>query len=162
MGVLVYTPDEVMNVGLKVAGMSTVRQKRLRRKTLIRDFKSFYGASPVVLAAIWVDLQITPSEPDRIKIRKKAVNLKNFLRSYEFLHQYKTEAQRKVTGGHTRKTTRRWCWYFVEWIRALKVLKVRASCWSPLTAYCKDSLLIFVPSTDQNEIAVVDPFYSQC
>jgi len=125
MGVLVYTPDEVMQVGLKIAGMSTERQKRLRRKTLLCDFKACYGASPVVLAAIWVDLQITPSEKDRINLRKKAVNLKNFLWSYEFLFQYKTEAQRKVSGGHTRKTLRRWCWYFVERIRALKILKIK-------------------------------------
>ena len=79
---------------------------------------------PKVLAEIWVELQINPIEEDRIHVRKNTVNVKNFLKTYKFLHQYPTEIQRKVNTGHTRKTNRNWTCYFIERIKALKEHKV--------------------------------------
>ena len=77
-----------------------------------------------MLAEIWVELQINPIEDDRIHVRKNTVNVKNFLKAYKFLRQYPTEIQRKVNTGHTRKTNRKWTWYLIERIKALKEHKV--------------------------------------
>jgi hypothetical protein len=122
--VLVYTPDEMMEIGLRLEGTSIERQRRQQTAALIDDFKGCYGVHPRVLAEIWVDLQINPIEADRIQLRKNTVNVFNFLKTYKFLHQYPTEVQRKVNTGRTRKTNRQWTWYFTERIKALKKHKV--------------------------------------
>jgi hypothetical protein len=42
--------------------MTVARQKKQNRANLLDDFKSLYGSKPVVIAQMWVDLQITPEE----------------------------------------------------------------------------------------------------
>ena len=121
---MVYTVDEMMEIGLRLEGATIERLGRQQRKTQIDDFKGCYWVHPKVLAEIWVELQINPIEEDRIHVRKNTVSVKNFLKTYKFLHQYPTEIQRKVNTGHTRKTNRNWTWYFIERIKALKEHKV--------------------------------------
>jgi uncharacterized protein involved in tolerance to divalent cations len=86
--VTVYTVNELMEIGLLLEGESIERQKRQQRKTLVDDFKACYGVHPKVLAEIWVELQINPTEANRIQIRKNSVNVVNFLKTYKFFHQY--------------------------------------------------------------------------
>ena len=122
--VVVYTVDEMMEIGLRLEGASIERQRRQQRESMIDDFRGCYGVHPKVLAEVWVELQINPTEANRIRVRKNSVNVKKFLKTYKFLHQYPTEIQRKVNAGHTRKTNRKWTWYFIERIKALKEHKV--------------------------------------
>ena len=63
---IVYTTDEVMEIGLRLEGASIERQKKQQWTTLIDDFKGCYGVHPKVLAEIWVALQINPIGVDRI------------------------------------------------------------------------------------------------
>ena len=60
--VLVCGPDEIMEIGHKLGGMTVARQQKQKRATLLDDFKSLYGSKPVVIAQMWVGLQITPEE----------------------------------------------------------------------------------------------------
>jgi hypothetical protein len=122
--VLVYTTGEMMEIGLRLEGASIERQKKQQWTTLVDDFKGCYGVHPSVLAEIWVDLQINPIEADRIQFHKNTVDVFHFLKTYKFLRQYPTEVQRKVNTGRTRKTNRKWTWYFTERIKALKEHKV--------------------------------------
>ena len=68
---MVYTVDEMMEIVLRLEGASIERLSRQQRKTLIDDFKGCYGVHPKVLAEIWVELRINPTEADRIRVRKK-------------------------------------------------------------------------------------------
>jgi len=128
MKVFIYTPDQVMKRGLMLVANGTWTEERLfkqKHSVLVADFKAHFGAHPIVIAAIWHELQITTCSEARIDTRKtRSVHLKNFLRSLYFLMRYPTETLRKYASGNTRKTVRKWCWYFVERIAALKAVKI--------------------------------------
>ena len=123
--ILHYTPEQVLRIGLKLAGASKQQQERRLQKTNIKDFKAIYGTEPVVCAKIWDDLQTTNIAEAKIDATLyDGANLKNFLRSCHFLMRYKTETERKLDSGHTKKTIRKWTWFFLAKIKALKAAKV--------------------------------------
>jgi len=125
--VFIYTPDQFLTRGLLMGAEGWTEERLAKQKHSVKckDFKAIYGAHPVVLAAIWFDLQTTTVATARIDTSKtRSVHMKNFLRSMAFLKQYPTEAIRKYRSGNTRKTVRKWCWYFVERIAELKYVKI--------------------------------------
>jgi len=127
--VIIYTTDQVLERGLLLASQGEWTKERLmrqKRSVQINDFKSYFGAQPVVLARLWLQLQVTPTQAARIDTsRTRSVHLKNFLRSNQFLKQYGLEGVRKLQQGNTEKTVRRWCWYFVERIAILRADKIK-------------------------------------
>jgi hypothetical protein len=162
--VIVYTVDELMEIGLLLEGESIARQNRQKRETRIEDFKACYGVHPKVLAEIWVALQINPTAANRIQTRKNSANIIKFLKTYKFLHQYPTELQHKVNTGRSRKTNRKWTWYFIERIKALKEHKVSGQFpqQNSGTRYARScSLSIFISSTDCLARGVENQFYNQ-
>jgi len=126
--VYIYSPDQVLRRGLSMAASAEWKSARLwkqKHSVLVADFKAVYGAHPIVLSAIWLRLQTTEIAAARIDTSKKrSIHLKNFLRSMHFLKRYPTETIRKYQSGNTRKTVRKWCWYFVEHIAALRDEKI--------------------------------------
>jgi len=125
--VLIYTPDQIMFRGLLMAskGWSMERLLKQKHSSLCSDFKGVFGVHPIVLAELWHELQTTKVAGARINTSKtRSVHLKNFLRTLHFLKHYPTETLRKYQHGQTRKTVRKWCWYFVECIAALKASKI--------------------------------------
>ena len=121
MKILVYSTDQVLWRGLELAGMERRKFERQKRQTNLEDFRGIYGTHPMVLAVLWEKLQTTKTPSARIDTTKKrSVHLKNFLRAIYFLFRYPTEVERKVKFGNTKKTIRKWCWYFVDRIEALK------------------------------------------
>jgi len=144
MVVYIYTADQVRRIGLKILGVDRHRQKRQSAKSNLADFKAHYGVDPIVCAQMWEDLQTTTIAAAQIDAkssynRNSGANLKNFLRGFHFLMRYGTELERKVSSGNARNTVRKWTWFFVEKIAALKGLKV--SC---------------VRRTSANELRLVD------
>jgi len=121
---IVYTPTQILERGLSLAGMSEARQRRQKRSSSINDFKAIYGIHPVVVADVWVDLQTTTIASAKIDTTKRWVHLKNFLRTLYFVRAYPTETQMKVQFGNTEKTIRRFVWYFLHRVQELKALKV--------------------------------------
>lgn len=129
MPVYIYTPDQVLRIGLKMVGVDRHRQHRQSRKTNRGDFTVHYGVDPIVCAQMWEDLQITNIDEARISgksvdNRNSGCNLKNFLRAYHFLKRYETDRERKCSSGHARETARKWVWFFVLKIGALKGMKI--------------------------------------
>lgn len=130
MPVYIYTADQVQRIGLKILGVDRHRQKRQSKKSNLADFKAHYGVDPAVCAQMWEDVQTTTiqnahvnaTSPDNLN---SGANFKNFLRAFHFLMRYGTELERKVASGNARNTVRKWTWFFVEKIVALKELKVR-------------------------------------
>jgi len=131
---IIYSADQVLQRGLLLAGGSRRRLAKQKKSSNIEDFKSFYGSHPVVLAQVWEDLQstsatITNKNGDVVSARietkrTRCVHLKNFLRAHQFLKQYQTEKQRKLPFRNTEKTIRKWTWYFIERMAALKSEKI--------------------------------------
>jgi len=123
--ILHYTADQVLKVGLKLLGVSTARQNRQKHKTNVQDFRDHYGTEPDICAKIWDDLQTTNIPDAKIQATLyPGRDLKNFLRACHFLRRYKTEAERKVDSGNTKKTVRKWTWFFLHKIGALRAEKI--------------------------------------
>jgi hypothetical protein len=100
MAPILYTADEVLVQGLKIAGFDTNRQQTIQRKTNISRFKAYFGAAPLVYTEIWEALQVTRCDSARIDTAKAAVNLETFLSALYFIHRYPTEIERS---GHSGK-----------------------------------------------------------
>jgi len=95
-------------------------------RTNLVQFKLHYGANPVVVAKIWEDLQTTTVEAARINnphmLSMNAFNA--FLESLNFLYRYRRECEREGTFDKSPKTLRKYCWYYLERIQALKEAKI--------------------------------------
>lgn len=128
MVLIIYTPDEVLAFGLKLYGYDDPRLGRQTRKTNVADFKSHFGTYPSVLAQIWEDLQTTHVAAARINTAtpKGMVCLETFLRAMSFLKYYPIERQRKGPEQSCQNTIRKYTWYFLERVQALKAMKVRS------------------------------------
>ena len=50
---LIISPDEMMKIGLRLAGYKRRRMNRAKKETNIERFKAQYGSSPAVVAEIW-------------------------------------------------------------------------------------------------------------
>lgn len=125
----IYTGDQVMRIGLEMMGFPLERQQRVQYKTRSKDFKAFFGVHPFIVARIWEDLQTTTIDEARINPSPAwaafgMCTMKNFLHAFHFLKRYPTETERKGTTGHSAVTLRKWCWFFLEKIRALKETKI--------------------------------------
>ena len=57
---MVYTVDEMMEIGLLLEGATIEGLRRQQRETLIDDFKGCYGVHPKVLAAFGWYSKSTP------------------------------------------------------------------------------------------------------
>lgn len=122
----VYTSDELLERGLLQTGMDLNWQKRQRRATNVEDFKAEFGTHPTVIAEIWVDLQTTTIDAARIDTTAtKNCNIENFLWAFYLLMRYPVEKQMKKKTKLCENSTRKWIWYFVSRIQALKADKVK-------------------------------------
>ena len=119
----IKTPDEVLSEGLALYGFDEARQAIQNRKSNLNDFKAHFGVSPVVVAQVWEDLQTTAVTTARIEPTGN-INLVNLLHALHFLTAYPLERVRKGQTGNCRKTLRKWGWYFIKAIMALKAVKV--------------------------------------
>ena len=114
-----------------MAGLDLVfTQQRINRvkgdpalsKTNEQRFKDHYGASHFVAANIWEDLQRTNIPEARVS--SKTLSIDYFLEALNFLYRYKRESERESTFDKSPKTLRKWCWYYLEKIQALKNEKI--------------------------------------
>ena len=129
MPIFIYTPDQIQRLGLCLIGVDHTRQKRQNENSNLEDFKAHYCVDPIVVAQIWEELQTTTIKEARIQAkhvhnRNSGCNVKNYLRSIHFLMRYATDRERKCSSGHARETIRKWTWFFVEKIAALRAKKI--------------------------------------
>jgi len=120
--VIILTEAEIMLRGLELCGFDRSRQKRVKWETNRRRFKSHYGSDPVVYAQIWEDLQTTKIPEANILNVKPCVD--SFLMAVHFLKCYPTEKEQEGIFKICDKTARKWGWYYVHKIQALKKQKV--------------------------------------
>jgi hypothetical protein len=122
--VMILAADEILRKGLTLANFSRRRQAwSLLDSKSVERFKAFFGSHPVVYAAIWEDLQTTEIAEARIDDFK--TNADQFLMAIHFLKCYPTEAQLAGLFQICEETARKWVWFYVKKIQALKRGKVR-------------------------------------
>jgi hypothetical protein len=119
--ITIFLESEILSMGLKRAGFDDVRQQRVKRETNVRRFKSHFGSSPLVYAAIWEDLVTTDIPEARIEA---TTDPDKFFLGLYFLKEYPTEEKLAGSFKTCEKTARKWAWYFAIKIQALKKKKV--------------------------------------
>jgi len=121
LDVVVYTPHEMLVLGLGFQGFSENQVYRVKDETSQTRLRSHYGLNSVGCAQLWEDLQTTPCLEARINPKKRCIKM--FFQSLHFLRCYPTEDQRDGKWFSKRKN-RDDGWYYVERIGALKRLKL--------------------------------------
>ena len=114
--------NEVLQEGLVLAGVDVKCQSRATRATNVTRFKAEYGSDPEVYARIFNDLQTATN--DEAKMDGWKVPLAGFFIATHFLKRYQTEMEQANKFGMSRNTIRKWKWFFVNRIRALKAEKI--------------------------------------
>jgi hypothetical protein len=117
----IVTPDEMMQKGLDHGGFSKRQINSAGPALKLDRFKSWFGSHPIVCAQIWEDLLTTEIVEARIL---PTDDIDHFFMALYFLKVYCTEQLRSGMFNLGEKTVRKWTWYFVEKISALKALKV--------------------------------------
>lgn len=129
---MIYTADEVLARGLKIAGWHAKRAARLSRETQIEYFKDSFGVAPIVYAQIWDDLQNAnftfvakngATENVRIDTSRRSCTLDTFLKAVRFLKKYDTEKDRAGQTGDSDRFCREWGWFFLARVAALRKTK---------------------------------------
>jgi len=118
----IKTPQEMLAHGLKAVHFSEGRIDRAGIQSNITRFKKHYGCNPSVAARIFEDLQVTDLVEARLG--KKKISCFYFLQGLHFLYVYEIEERREPIFDRSPKTMRKWVWYYVKKIAALKQLKI--------------------------------------
>lgn len=138
MPVVVLTVDEMLAKGLELMGCnSLLRQQNVSRLQNVSRFKALFGSDPVVYAQLWEDLQTT--EIPGARIDGRATGIDHYLMAVYFLWCYPTESHLAGLFNICEKSVRKWIWYFVGKIQALKQEKVRK-----LVAALRFLLIVFI------------------
>lgn len=123
---LVLTGSEIMLHGLKLLGWS---EKKLNRKSKNGSnkkslwFANEYGASPLVVAQIWEDLQTSNLEAVRIN-DATLDDLTVLLQTMQFMKVYPTEGNRQNRWQECDRNLRDNGWKMLIRIQALKAKKI--------------------------------------
>ena len=120
---IIYTAEEIELAGLQVAGYTEGRINRVKKaESNTARFKDRFGIHPLSVAALWEELLTTEINEARVEGSQREI--KYLLRAILFLRHYGTEGDREAAFDKSKKTIRKWTWFFVSKIAALKDAKV--------------------------------------
>jgi len=139
--IVVYTPDEILQKGLRLLNYSRRRIRRAKKARNIERFKGHYGSEPVVVAQIFEDLQRT--DIPEAYLPPSNARLDRFLMAMHHLKRYPTELEREPIFDIDAMQGRDWVWFFLEKVQALKAVKI---CW-PDDNFGSDIWVITVDGT---------------
>ena len=152
------TPTEVLELGLKLVftegRINRVQGDPYTSNTNWQRFKDHYGASHIVVAKIWEDLQTTNIPEARIKVLK----FNYFLEALNFNYRYKRECEREAQFDTSPKTLRKYCWYYLLKIGALKSEKI---VFPPVEDFGDDILIMSVDGTHSIFYEIAHDEFSQ-
>ena len=120
----IITPDEMMEIGLKLGNYSVRQIRGSGRRANVDRFRDKYGSNPLALCQLWEDLQTTSNDNARIDPFK--TDVQKFLSSMFWIKKHPTELDRTSFCKSTRTTARKYGWYFMKKTQALKAEKVSA------------------------------------
>ena len=119
MATVLYSADDMLFTGLKLLGVSEHKIKRAKKRTTnVHRYRAEYGADPAVHAQLWEDLQKVTDLRAKIDTSKCDVDM--YLMAMNFLARYKSETCQGNLFNRSENTIRKWRWYFVNKIAAMK------------------------------------------
>ncbi|CAB9509825.1 unknown protein [Seminavis robusta] len=110
--------NEVLETGLRVIGFEQHRIDSVNEKKNLSRFRTHYASSPIVLSIVW-DMLLT-SENEDASVLPDVANFQHFLMAVNFLACYPTENEGEARFGVSDKTYRKWNWFYVKKLAALK------------------------------------------
>ncbi|KAI2500860.1 hypothetical protein MHU86_13580 [Fragilaria crotonensis] len=116
------TVDDMLRIGLDLAGFHSSRQQQVQRGTNIRRFQSHYGSSPLVCTAIWEDLLTTDIREACVAPMPGVID--KFFLSLYFVKVYASEEKLAGWSKLCENAARKWVWFFLVKIQALKETKI--------------------------------------
>lgn len=121
---MLLSSREVLMHGVQLvysqARIYRVRGDPSASKTNMQRFKDHFGANSVVVAKLWEELQTTNLPRARVMVLK----FDAFLEALNFVYRYKRESEREAQFDKSPKTVRKWSWYYLVKIQALKASKI--------------------------------------
>jgi hypothetical protein len=121
-GLLIYTANDIMKIGLLHVGFNRSRLRRAKKKTNIDRFRGHFGSNPNVIAEILEDLQTT--EVEEAHAPSEELNIHHFLMAMHHLKRYPTECEREAIFNISHMWGRNSCWFYIEKVQALKAQKI--------------------------------------
>jgi hypothetical protein len=121
-GLLVFTANEILMIGLKLVGYKKRRIRRAKKQTNLDRFRGHFGSNPNVLAQLLEDLQTPEVEEAQVPLEK--LNIKHFLMAMHHLKKYPTEIEQEAMFNISHMWGRDWCWFYTERVQALKAKKI--------------------------------------
>lgn len=119
----IITAKQMMHIGLTILKFSIRKIQRAKHRTNRKRFTSHYGCSPRVASMIYEDLQRTQVAAARVS-GKQQLKVRHFLMALHMLKVYPTEIQREAIFDLSPSYARKWVWFYVEKIAALKADKI--------------------------------------
>ena len=147
----IKTPAQLLDIGLRLMGWSCRRIKRAKVKGNKRRFRAHFGCSPVVLAQLYEDLQITPIA--KARITREQIDVRDFLGTINFLKRYPTEIEREAIMDMSAKTIRKRTWMYLRAIRELKHAKIT------MPEFHKDE--VWIMSVDGTHCLINEPIHPE-
>ena len=117
----ILSQNEILRLGLLYAN-EDISKSRAKRSKHVKSFKTLYGSDPSVIAKIWNELQTTAVK--EAKIDGKTTCLKGFFMTMHFLRRYATETEQSIQFKSSENTVRKWRWFHIARLRALKKVKI--------------------------------------
>ena len=151
---VVYTLDEILQSGLELL-YTKGRIKRAKKKRNMERFHGHYGCSPRIVALVMEELQRTTIAA--AKVEPAHLHLDYFLMSMYHLKRYPTELERESRFDIDCSKSRKWIWYYLRKVQALKLIKI---VW-PADDFGEDTWVVTVDGTHCLTCEPHHPVYSQ-
>jgi len=120
----IVPPSAVLSRGLSLVGFDERRQGSVRRSKNIERFCTHCGSKPTVYAKLWSDLQQTAIPTAKIDLNDDHTCLEHLLMAVHFLKCYQKDNQSEATFKLSNTTIRKWVWFYVKKIQAMKEEKI--------------------------------------
>lgn len=119
------TADNILELGLELAGYDLRRQRRFKEKNRIKRFRKFYGSTPFVLVQVWNDLPAELIIPKFIKKKRIGkIDVSTFLMSMHYLKRYPTYSQLSGMFSVSERSIAKKVWTVIYNLQLLKTKKV--------------------------------------
>lgn len=150
-------PEEVLQRGLPLVGFEQKRIDSVNDKKNNSRFRTHCASSPLVISIVW-DMLLT-ADNENAWVSPDIANFNYFLMAIDFLACHPTENEGEARFGVSDRTHRKWNWFCVKKIAALKLEVIKwPDRWSnPFNPQDPDEETTFIVSVDGVHCAIEEP-----
>ena len=115
-----FTAADFLSLGFESRGFKGY--KKLKESSQKQKFRSLFGTSPDVIAAVWEDLRSSNEDDTKIGKGCKPIHL---LLMYRWLKSYESEDALHTDFNICVNTISKWCKILTEKVASLRKIKVK-------------------------------------